>query len=171
LIIFGAVSAKVELDSMIMVNRLGTIYRLAIQCVAGVGLDAPFLRVAEVASDSTLADLHGLILLLAGFEDDHLSTFYLANTIMGQRVWLVEPDEWDPNPGIDGGGPLWHMSLADVFPLPKHKKLYYWFDFGDDWIFEIRKKGKDLVETPGSPYPRLIEEEGPQPEQYPDWEE
>jgi len=156
---------------MIMVNRLGKIYRLEIQCVAGVGLDAPFLRVVEVASDSTLADLHGLILILAGFEDDHLSTFYLANTIMGQRVWLIEPDEWDPNPGIDGGSPLWRMRLADVFPLPKHKKLYYWFDFGDDWIFEIRKKGKDLVETPGSPYPRLIEEEGPQPEQYPDWEE
>jgi hypothetical protein len=83
------------LHSMIKVNYLGTIYRLAIECVAGVGLDAPFLRVVEVASDSTLADLHGLILHLAGFEDDHLSTFYLANTIMGQRVWLVEPDEWN----------------------------------------------------------------------------
>ncbi len=117
---------------MILVNCLGTIYRLAIQCVAGVGLDAPFLRVVELASASTLADLHGLIFHLAGFEDDHLSTFHLANTIMGQRVWLVEPDEWDPNPGIDGGSLLWRMRLADIFPLPKYKKLNYWFDFGDD---------------------------------------
>jgi hypothetical protein len=61
------------------------------------------------------------------------------------------------------------MRLNQIFPLPKHKKLYYWFDFGDDWIFEIRKQGKERAAAEGGGTPLLIEAEGPKPQQYPNW--
>ena len=59
--------------------------------------------------------------------------------------------------------------LGDIWPLGR-KKLYYWFDFGDDWIFEIRKmrssKADDTISCP-----RVLESIGPNPEQYPSFEE
>ena len=66
---------------------------------------------------------------------------------------------------------FWDIPLHNVFPLPKHKKLYYWFDFGDDWKFEIRKKGKDGTPVSGVKCPRVIHKEGPKPEQYPTFDE
>jgi hypothetical protein len=143
-----------------------TVYRLVINCVTGINLRQPFRRVVELDSASSLADLHALIQELSGFDDDHLSTFYLANTLMGQKVWLVDPDAMESDPGVMGDSPLWSLHLNQIFPLPKHKKLYYWFDFGDDWIFEIRKQGKERAATEECHLPRLIEAEGPQPEQY-----
>ena len=148
---------------------MATTYQLVIRCVAGIGLTQPFRRVVELSSMATLADLHALIQELSGFDDDHLSTFYLANTLMGQRLWLVDPDTMESDPGVLGDSPLWSMRLDQIFPLPKHKKLYYWFDFGDDWIFEIRKQGKERAATEGGGAPRLIEAEGPKPQQYPNW--
>lgn len=61
----------------------------------------------------------------------------------------------------------WERPLGDIFPLGPHKKLYYLFDFGDSWTFEIRKKGKASSPLPGVLYPRVIYEEGPKPVQYP----
>ena len=148
-----------------------TIYNLSIKCVWGAYLNDRFLRVVEVPSDMTLGDLHFLMLNLTGFDNDHLSTFYTANTLRGKKSWFTESDEWEEGHDTISGGPLWDIPLHDVFPLPKHKKLYYWFDFGDDWKFEIRKKGKDKTPVSGVNYPRVIQEEGPKPEQYPTFEE
>ena len=143
------------------------IYRLAIRCVAGLYFKEPFLRVVEVKASTTLNDLHKLIRKLTDFDDDHLTTFYLANTLNGRKTWLVDADATDDEPDIWREGPLWKIRLSEIYPLPKHKKLYYWFDFGDCWIFEIRKQGKESPAKPGVRYPRLLEEEGPKPEQYP----
>jgi hypothetical protein len=148
-----------------------TIYTLSIKCVWGAYFNDRFLRVIEVPSDMTLGDLHFLILNLSEFDNDHLSTFYTANTLRGKKVWFTESDEWEEGHDALSDGPLWDIPLHDIFPLPKHKKLYYWFDFGDDWKFEIRKKGKDKTPVSGVNYPRVIQEEGPKPEQYPIFEE
>jgi len=83
----------------------------------------------------------------------------------------IAADKWDEGHDAIDGGPLWDITLDKVFPLPKHKKLYYWFDFGDDWTFEIRKKGKDGCPASGANYPRVVHEDGPKPEQYPRFEE
>ncbi len=147
------------------------IYTLSIECVFGMYLKESFLRVVEVPSDMTLGDLHALIKDLTGFDDDHLSTFYTANTLRGKKVWFTESGEWEDDDDAEDGASLWDIPLHDVFPLPKHKKLYYWFDFGDDWMFEIRKKGKDGTPASATRYPRVIHEEGPKPEQYPSFGE
>jgi hypothetical protein len=124
------------------------IYRLAIRCVAGLYLKEPFLRVVEVKTSTTLNDLHKLIRKLTDFDDDHLTTFYLANTLNGRKAWLVDPDEMDDAPDTWREGPLWKIRLSEIYPLPKHKKLYYWFDFGDCWIFEIRKQTPNKTNAP-----------------------
>jgi hypothetical protein len=148
-----------------------TIFTLSIECVWGAYLKERFIRVVEVPSDMTLGDLHFFMQDLTGFDDDHMSTFYSANTQRGKKVWFTESGEWEEGHDAINGGPLWEIPLQDIFPLPKHKKLFYWFDFGDDWIFEIRKKGKDLPSASGVKYPRVIHKEGPKPEQYPVFEE
>lgn len=113
----------------------------------------------------TLGDLHYYMQELTGFDNDHLSTFYAANSRRGKKTNLMENDDWD------GNDPMWSKTLDQIFPLGPHKKLYYWFDFGDDWIFEIRKKGKEKEMTPKVRYPRVIVKEGPKPVQYPTFEE
>jgi hypothetical protein len=147
------------------------VYTLSIECVWGIYLKERFLRVVAVPSDMSLGDLHFYMQELTGFGDDHLSTFYTANTHRGKKVWFTETGEWEEGHDAIDGGPLWDITLDKVFPLPKHKKLYYWFDFGDDWTFEIRKKGKDGLPASGTTYPRVVHEDGPKPEQYPTFEE
>jgi len=142
------------------------IYTLLIECVWGAHLKERFHRAVEVPSDMTLGDLHYFMQELTGFDDDHLSTFYMANKFGGKKIWFTATGEWE-----DDDEAMWSIPLAQVFPLEKKKKLYYWFDFGDDWTFEIRKRGKEFPPTPGMEYPRVIHEEGPKPEQYPSFEE
>lgn len=62
--------------------------------------------------------------------------------------------------------------LESVLPLGKDRKLYYLFDYGDSWLFAVTKSRKN----PGNPeprvkYPRVIDERGVKPEQYPDGDE
>ena len=59
-------------------------------------------------------------------------------------------------------------KINNLFPLPKNKKLYYWFDFGDDWKFQITKSRKKQKEpVPNERYPKIVSESGIKPEQYP----
>jgi len=51
------------------------------------------------------------------------------------------------------------------------KKLYYLFDFGDHWTFEIRKARGAKKPEVDVEYPRVVEAIGPDPEQYPTWED
>ncbi|MCX7048143.1 MAG: hypothetical protein NTX50_21995 [Candidatus Sumerlaeota bacterium] len=74
-----------------------------------------------------------------------------------------EEGDWDDEEGSDYGD----YPLNRVFPLPSRMKLYYHFDFGDDWYFEIRKQGNPKEPHPRAKYPRVIEKIGPTPKQYP----
>jgi len=64
----------------------------------------------------------------------------------------------------------------DVFaPRPScpalgRKRLYYLFDFGDNWKFEIRRHRKTKEAEAGVEYPRVVMTSGPNPEQYPSYE-
>jgi hypothetical protein len=58
-------------------------------------------------------------------------------------------------------------SLHQIFPLPQPLKLFYWFDFGDDWKFQIKKARQEKPPKPRVKYPRVIERAGRNPVQYP----
>ena len=63
-------------------------------------------------------------------------------------------------------------TLEQVYPLPKSRKLYYHFDFGDDWYFEIHKnREKPRNPEPGVRYPLIVGSIGPAPQQYGSWED
>ncbi|MFN2268676.1 MAG: hypothetical protein ABR533_10405 [Desulfonatronovibrio sp.] len=131
------------------------IYTLSIECVYGRYLRESYFRVVEVKSETTLGELQDLIHELTEFDHDHLSDFYISSSQNGQKKWLSDVGEYA------------EISLNQLYPLPKHKKLYYLFDFGDSWTFEIRRKSSGKKAEPGVNYPRIIVIKGPVPEQYP----
>ena len=143
-----------------------TIFTLSIECVWGIYLKERFFSLVEVQCDMTLGGLHDLLQDLTGFDNDHLFTFFKANSPSGERLGFTESDDWE-----EEMEQMWQIPLDEVFPLPKHKKLYYLFDYGDNWTFEIRKKRQMGPPAPGVVYPRVIQEEGPMPAQYPSFDE
>jgi hypothetical protein len=69
---------------------------------------------------------------------------------------------------IDEESNLW--DLKDIYPLDKGMKLYYWFDFGDNWKFEIKKSRKKIEKKDKVKYPIVVKKIGNNPTQYPDYE-
>ena len=127
------------------------------------------IRVIEIKSSATFLDLHEAIQDAVDFNNDHLFEFFIGRH-PGNRAYGI------------GGEPNWDsfnpvktynkVDISEVWPLPQGMKLYYLFDFGDQWVFQINKtRHKDKTPEPGATYPRLIEAKGKNPEQYPDWEE
>jgi hypothetical protein len=140
------------------------VYRLMVECVSGAYLKEPCLRVIEIEGDSTLEDLHLAIQEAVSFDNDHLHDFYAGRNYRHRKLRYSDADEWEDREGVFA-----NLRLCEIYPL-EGLKLYYWFDFGDDWIFEIRKTRGAYPAEPGVAYPRVIERRGPNPEQYPSWE-
>ena len=126
------------------------------------------VRVVEIDFQASFLQLHTAIQKAVGFDDDHLFCFYLgrhpdqqAHTIGGEPSWN----------GYNPKNRYRKISISDIWPLPTGYKLYYLFDFGDNWTFQINKtRHKDKIPQPGITYPRVIEAKGRNPVQYPDWE-
>ena len=125
--------------------------------------------VIEIEPTATFLELHEAIQDAVGFDNDHLFEFFIGRH-PGNRVYTI------------GGEPNWdtfnpvrtyqNVRISSVWPLPTGMKLYYLFDFGDNWLFQINKtRHKEKLIQPGIDYPRVIEARGKNPEQYPDWEE
>ncbi len=140
--------------------------KLRIECVQGMYLKEECVRVVAMDDSASLWDLHQVIQDAVSFDRDHPFEFYTANSASPWAeknfITLVEGLNEKEDVFAD-------TQLKDIWPLGR-KKLYYWFDFGDDWIFEIRKmrssKADALLDTP-----QILERVGPNPEQYPPWDE
>ena len=136
------------------------ILTLKIECVFGISLEESCTRTIEIGSDATLYDLHFAIQDAVGFDDDHPFEFYAGRSERNRKV--VFGDE-------DG---CFDLTLEEVYPLEKGLKLYYLFDFGDDWTFKITQSRKKAIPAEDEvTYPRVIERIGKNPEQYPIYEE
>jgi hypothetical protein len=117
--------------------------------------------VLEVDSSSTLNELHVAIQNAVKFDKDHLYEFFIARTVRSSDRKHFDMED----------GSLHITRVADVLPLPKDRKLFYLFDYGDNWIFRVSMTRRQLFEPEkGVQYPRLIQEVGDRPEQYPDYE-
>ncbi|MCP4134846.1 MAG: plasmid pRiA4b ORF-3 family protein [bacterium] len=129
------------------------IYTLTIKCIFGIYLEEECIRVIEIEEDSPLFVLHHAIQEAIDFGKDHPYEFYAGSGYRNKQRSYTDD-----------------IPLNKVYPLNR-LKLYYLFDFGDYWTFEIRKGRKIKEPEPGVEYPRLIESIGPDPEQYPYFEE
>ena len=115
-------------------------------------------RMIEIDSESDLEVLHLAIQDSIDFDNDHMYEFFIADSIRSSKKQRFD----DENEG------LWNYSVGELFPLPKHKKLFYLFDYGDSWYFRITKPRKNPTQKEsGGEYPRVIKQVGKNPEQYP----
>ncbi|MDD5698931.1 MAG: hypothetical protein PHH77_09985 [Victivallaceae bacterium] len=139
------------------------IFTLTVKCVWGPYLKNECIRVIEIKQDASLYALHAAIQDAVEFGRDHPFEFYTANSDspFAQKHWLTEQKAWEDKEDD------WHtITLEDIWPLGR-KKLYYLFDFGDQWTFEIRKARGEKDASRCASYPRVIQSIGSNPEQYP----
>ncbi len=126
------------------------------------------LRVIEIDSNASFLQLHETIQDAVAFDNDHLFQFYLGRH-PDQHALTIGGE-----PSYNGYNPVNRyrkISLLGTWPLPIGCKLYYLFDFGDRWLFQINKtRHKGKIPQPGVIYPQIIEARGKNPEQYLDWE-
>ncbi len=120
-------------------------------------------RVIEIPAKASLYKLHSYIQDIVGFDNDHAYIFFSG------RSWTNRKIIYSENPGnpYDSGN-YDNVMLCDVYPL-KNLKLYYIFDFGDKWVFEIKKMRKKKTAQEGVKYPVVIKSAGKNPDQYRDW--
>ena len=140
--------------------------KLRIQCVWGMYLKHECIRVIAMDHSASLLDLHDAIQDAVSFDRDHPFEFYTANSASpwAHRKLITYVEDWADQVAVFS-----ETRLRDIWPLGR-KKLYYWFDFGDRWIFEIRKIRSSKADE-SIPCPCVLERIGPDPEQYPSFEE
>jgi len=138
------------------------VIRLEIKSIDGYYLRESCVRVVTMDDASSLLDLHDMVQKAVSFDDDHLFDFYIANSgsPWADKKRFSEAEDWEER--VDE---FERLKLRNIWPLGR-KKLYYVFDLGDHWLFEIRKlrsRKSDADLPPG----QIIERIGPNPEQYP----
>ena len=139
------------------------ILTIQIKLLSGRWAEKEWAATIALDASSTLEDLHHIIQQAVDFDDDHLYGFYVARTPWSRdRVRYDDEDEdgWESDA-------LFTTTLESLFPLPKDRRLFYLFDYGDNWIFQIsRTRHKPFSQEPGIDYPQLISESGEKPPQY-----
>lgn len=121
--------------------------------------------ILEIPINYSLFDFHLYIQKITNFENDHLFEFYAGRSERNRKLIFSE------EPGYpDDGGDYSNIFIKDIYPL-KGLKLYYLFDYGDNWLFEIHKLQKKAVPKDGEQYPRIVSQTGGKLIQYIDYDE
>jgi hypothetical protein len=115
--------------------------------------DFPWSRTIEVPEDFTFLKLHNYIQEIIEFDNDHLFEFFSGKSPRNKLYTISN-----------------NSKLNEIFPLDG-LKLYYLFDFGDNWLFKIIKTRKKHFIKPETTIPRVVKSVGKNPEQYGEWEE
>jgi hypothetical protein len=135
------------------------LWQIKVDLEFGVFFQEDCTKIMEIDSESTLEDLHLAIQEAVEFDNDHMYSFFIArNAIRSKKQ--ASYDMMDGN--------CQDVTLEEIFPLDKGMGFFYWFDFGDDWIFRVKKMRKKVIEEDGVEYPRVIKTIGNNPVQYPD---
>ena len=143
------------------------IWTLRIDCIWGMHLEEECIRMMEIDSKSSLLDIHEAIQDAVGFDRDHMFEFFGGRNQRNRKVVFENSSDWEASFDIYDS-----ITFERVYPLPKSCKLYYHFDFGDDWYFEIKPtRNKPRDPEVGVTYPRVIEAIGPNPAQYGQYDE
>ena len=110
-----------------------------------------WVRVMEVKFETTFLQLHEAIQEAVEFDNDHLFEFYVGKNPRSRAYAVGGEPNWDTfNPAKVYN----KVRLSSVWPLPTGYKLYYIFDFGDNWLFQINKtRNKDKLLQPGVSFP------------------
>jgi hypothetical protein len=136
------------------------IYTLTIECIDGPYLKEKCIRVIEIDGHNSLHDLHLAIQSAVKFDNDHLYDFYAGRYPRHRKQIFTEGYDWE-----DRLEDYQRIRLNQVYPLPK-LKLYYLFDYGDNWVFEIKKGRKEKEPESKAKYPLVVKRLGSNPKQF-----
>ena len=138
------------------------IHTIKIKLINGVYASDDWECSIEIPSSFNLDDFHLVLQDLLDFDDDHMYEFYIANSERGIPIARFECDDEK----------IEEISVSDFVLRSKSKKAFYFFDYGDSWLFRIsNSRKKPFQPIDDIEYPRIISEIGVKPEQYPTWEE
>jgi hypothetical protein len=128
-----------------------------------VSLGKVWRRITLRAED-TVDDLVAWILKSVDFDDDHLYEVQYRDRV-GRTMQIFHPYM-----GEEGEGPLGDEVSLGELPLVPGQSMTLIYDFGDNWRFDVQL---EAIEPPGAKIkaPRILEEHGQAPEQYPSWDE
>lgn len=118
-------------------------------------------RTIEIPEDASLSCLHYYIQRIIEFGNDHLYEFYASATGRVRTKVFSESED-----ALYFDFDYSDVLLNQVFPLGR-LKLFYRFDFGTPWLFVIKKLRKKKFIDANIEYPRVIESQGKNPDQYP----
>ncbi len=119
-----------------------------------------FSRTIEAPTDTTLHELHWIIQDVVNFDGDHMYQFYL-----GPR-WTKQASIIGEAASPDAPGRYGQIVITEIFPLEKKAKLFYLFDFGASWYFEVRCQSAFKPINNRCKYPRVVAKVGRNPRQY-----
>jgi Plasmid pRiA4b ORF-3-like protein len=116
-------------------------------------------RLIAMPADSTLDILVTMILRSVNFDRDHLYQFTYRDR-MGSVVRAVH--------AIMDDGPCAEDVEIGTLPLEPGQSMELHYDFGDDWLFDVKLV---RIDPPGAKRnaPKILEKHGKSPQQYPRW--
>jgi Plasmid pRiA4b ORF-3-like protein len=134
-----------------------------------VSLEPKTYREIEISSEASLYKLAQVINKAFGFDFDHVFCFYdnLKNPYKSGTIFELFADMGEPS--VEGALGVKKFNVADAFDKDG-RTLAYLFDYGDEWIFKVRRTCA-AESAAAKTHWKLIKSEGEAPEQYPDYEE
>lgn len=133
------------------------IYRLTVECIDGWHYDHETIRVIEINENAVLYDLFDIIREANGFGWEHMHMFYIGRNPRNMKIVFGDEKEY-----YDKECRPYDSTLNEIYPLG-NLKFYFLYDFGDKWIFQIRKSRKRIKAETNVKYPRIIERIGDDP--------
>jgi pRiA4b ORF-3-like protein len=128
-------------------------------------------RTIAIRSDQTLDDLHHAMRAAFGWDDEHLYSFWLRGGFWARNgseythpFHATQPDPLGPF--ATGPAPRSAAVRLDRLKLRRGQRVAYVHDFGDEWRVALTLR--QITADDGGAYPRLLEQVGDAPPQYPD---
>lgn len=135
-------------------------------------------RTVEILENQSLNDLHESIFEAFERYDEHLYSFFLTRKATRSTTIIYDSPEYTHPMNMEDYGGFGFKKRYNAqktkirkLNLAEKDKLYYLFDFGDDWwheltVLKVREGGSSKKK-----YPRIVKVVGESPDQYPDYED
>ncbi|NES44642.1 hypothetical protein [Moorena sp. SIO2C4] len=145
---------------------MSTLFSLKVSC------DLETYRTILIPGTASLYKLAETITKYYGFFFDHAFGFYnnIDNYYESTEVYTIFADSTDGFGDPDRKEKsVRKTKVNQVFK--KDKEMLFLFDYGDEWLFHILCLDDEVAREPRKRYPKLIDQKGEAPEQYPDYDE
>ena len=136
------------------------IYRLTVECLEGWHYDHETIRIIDIDEKAKLYDLFDIIREANGFGFEHAHMFYLGRTPKNRKIIFGNKKDYYGHECRP-----YDSTLSSIYPLG-NLKFYFLYDFGDNWIFQIRKSRKRIEAKTNIEYPHIVQKIGQDPESH-----